>query len=258
MKRKQNRFKIIGILLVALSITVGAQAMRLFRHISITPKSTTLPTATPYIEKKIPLPPKPSAIHQPPTYQLPSQINLAVPFVSQAPKKNWDADHEEFCEEASSLMAAHYIQNIPVASPDAADSELLQIKTFEETAFGFFKDTDADFTVRILKEFYHLDKVTTLNNPTIEDIKTNLAANKTVLVPAAGRMLGNPHFSGQGPLYHMIILKGYTADGNFITNDPGTQFGADYVYSFSRIMNAMHDWNDGNVNQGKKVIIIVG
>ena len=47
-----------------------------------------------------------------------------------------------------------------------------------------------------------------------------------VLLPAAGRLLRNPYFSGQGPLYHMLVVKGYTRDGKIITDDPGTRLAA--------------------------------
>lgn len=253
MKQKYSRFKIILLLFFVL-ITVSAGTWA-YRHFENRISKPTLPQALPYTQNSS-AQPEPTEKTSPGAAR--TEVNLAIPFVSQAPKKNWDADHEEFCEEASSLMVAHYINSEPVTSPDATDKELFQIKDFEQTTFGFFKDTNAEYTVRILKEFYHLDKVTTLENPTIDDIKNSLTEGKAILVPAAGRMLKNPHFSGAGPLYHMIVIKGYTSDEQFITNDPGTQFGADYLYPFERIMNAMHDWNDGTVDQGKKVIIIVG
>ncbi len=252
-KRSPSIIYTLFFILIAVSATVWVYRYFIFR----TP-APILPPASPYTQTDTPPPAAPTAAQPPKPATLLVEVNLAIPFVSQAPKKNWDPDHEEFCEEASALMAAHYINGTPIESVDAADQELLKIKDFEMATFGFFKDTDADFTVRILKEYYHIDAVTTLDNPTVDDIKNNLAAGKTILVPAAGRMLKNPHFTGQGPLYHMIVLKGYTSDGQFITNDPGTQFGADYLYPFERIMTAMHDWNNGNVEQGKKVIIIVG
>ena len=56
----------------------------------------------------------------------------------------------------------------------------------------------------------------------------------------------------------MLIIKGYTKEGNFITNDPGTRRGADFIYSPGVLMNAIHDWNGGDVDNGKKVMIVVG
>ena len=42
------------------------------------------------------------------TTKLPSQFNLAVPFVLQAPTANWDAVHNETCEEAAVLTVHYY------------------------------------------------------------------------------------------------------------------------------------------------------
>lgn len=257
MKQPRTHFKgVIAVFFICLIAFGGT--LWIYRHRTDEVIVPPLPPAKPYTNNKPPQSETPPVAQPSPASASLAEVNLAIPFVSQAPKKNWDAYHEDFCEEASALMVAHYITNKPVTSLDDIDKELFQINDFEQTTFGFSKDTDAAFTARILKEHYHLDKVTLLENPTIDDIKKNLTAGKAILVPVAGRMLKNPHFSGAGPLYHMFVIKGYTSDGHFIANDPGTQFGANYLYSFERIMNAMHDWNDGNVEQGKKVIIIVG
>jgi len=188
-----------------------------------------------------------------------SEINLAVPFTVQAPHANWEDPYAEFCEEASILMAASYIKGWDIPNPDFADQKLLEIKAFEEKVFGYYKDTTAAETALVLKEFYGLEeRVQLMANPTEEDIKKALAERRVVIIPAAGRQLGNPYFQTPGPLYHMLVIKGYTKQGNFITNDPGTKRGADFIYAPDVIMNAIHDWNGGDVENGIKVIIIVG
>ena len=40
---------------------------------------------------------------------LTKEINLDVPFTSQAPHLNWDQPYQDFCEEASVLMAVQYL-----------------------------------------------------------------------------------------------------------------------------------------------------
>jgi hypothetical protein len=194
----------------------------------------------------------------PPVSQLPVEINLAVPFTTQAPKSVWDADHEEFCEEAAVLMAEVYVNNQSIPNADFADSQLYSMKDYELQTFGYFKDTTAAETAKILTDFYHVKNVQLVNNPTLDQIKQTLASGKVIIEPAAGRMLGNPNFTGAGPLYHNILLKGYTKDGKIITNDPGTRKGANYIYSSQTILDAMHDWNGGDVDHGAKVIIVVG
>lgn len=193
------------------------------------------------------------------TSTLPAAINLKVPFTPQAPHAIWTPPYKEFCEEASVLMAASYLQNKTIPSAAVADEKMLAIKAFEEKRFGYYEDTTAAETAVILREFYKIEAVKLMENPSVADFKTALAAGKLVIVPAAGRLLGNPYYTPPGPLYHMLVIKGYTADGKFITNDPGTRRGADFLYSPETILNALHDWRaDGNIEQGKKVVIVVG
>ena len=56
----------------------------------------------------------------------------------------------------------------------------------------------------------------------------------------------------------MLVIKGYTKDGRFITNDPGTRRGANYLYDPNIVLNAIHYWNGGDVKNGKKAVIVVG
>ncbi len=189
---------------------------------------------------------------------LPLELNLKVPFTTQAPKVNWDADHEEFCEEATILMATAYEKNFSLSDVNFADQELYKIKDLEMQSLGYFKDTTVAETVMILKKYSGLEKVEVINNPTALQIKQSLASGKVIIAPFAGRELGNPNFTGEGPLYHMLIIKGYTKDNKIITNDPGTRKGADYLYDTQTILDALHDWNGGDVDHGQKVMIVVG
>lgn len=202
----------------------------------------------------------PSSLPAPLTtsYSLPSDLNLAVPFTVQAPHANWEDPYGEFCEEASVLMAGSYIKGWDIHNPDVADQKLHQIKDFELQRFGYHKDTTAEETAVILREFYDIEKVQVIYDPSVEQIKKAISLKQVVIVPAAGQKLGNPYFRQPGPLYHMLVIKGYTKEGNFITNDPGTRRGADFIYSPDILMNAIHDWNSGDVLNGRKVIIIVG
>lgn len=231
-----------------------------------TPRPTTTtnikPTPKPALEWPVTQPIEPTPVPTPskPTTQLPSSVILKdVQFASQAPLRNWALPYQEFCEEASSLMAAFYALQKPLPNAQGISDELMRIKAFEDEYIGHYEDTTAKETTRILKELYGLTDVTLIHNPTIEDIQAQLAQEKVILVPSAGRMLGNPYFRAPGPLYHMIVLKGYTQNGYFISQDPGTNTkGENLQYEFETIMEAMHDWNDGDVNTGAKVVIAVG
>jgi hypothetical protein len=187
---------------------------------------------------------------------LPAEINLSAPFTSQAPLVNWDAEHEEFCEEASILMAARALQGRGIKDANDAETALQQIKDWEMEKFGYFESTTAIETARIIREFYGLT-ATLLNNPTVEQLKRELANEHFVIVPAAGRELHNPNFKQPGPIYHMLLLKGYTARGEFVTNDPGTRNGRNYVYRESVLMAAIHDWKGEDTANGRSVVIII-
>lgn len=189
---------------------------------------------------------------------LPAEMNLAVPFTSQAPNSNWDLPYQEACEEASVYMVHEFYEGAPAGKidPAVADADLLAIVEYENTLFGDYKDSTAEQIATLVMQMYGYSRVDVIEDPTIDEIKTHVAAGRPVIVPSAGRELGNPNFTSPGPLYHMLVVKGYTAT-QFITNDPGTRRGADYVYAFDTIMDAMHDWNGGDVANGAHVIIVI-
>lgn len=185
-------------------------------------------------------------------------INLAVPFTPQAPYAVWDEYHNDACEEASVLMVARFWQKRPFADPADAEEELLKIKDFEDRVFGFDKDTGVDLIARILKEHYAFKLVDIQSNITLQDLKAQVLAGRPVIIPVAGRELKNPFFKQPGPYYHMLVIKGITADGKFITHDPGTKRGADFLYGQVALFNAINDWdNTTNDFSGQKAMIVV-
>ncbi len=252
---------VIILLLVGATAWVGRHSLERFA------RETTLPKAVPYEEKvsptPLPQPQKPIVApapkSTPSTESLPSEANLDVPFTVQAPYANWEDPYGEFCEEASALMAISYLTNKTIPTAAFANTALLAIQQFEEKKFGYYKDTTAEETATILREHFSYKKVEVKQNPTAADIKRALADGRVVIVPVAGQEIGNPYFQHPGPLYHMLVIKGYTAKGQFIANDPGTRRGANFLYDENRIMKAIHDWRtDGNIDLGKKVVIIAG
>lgn len=189
---------------------------------------------------------------------LPASVNLAVPFTSQAPLGIWDAVHEETCEEASAIMVdAYYHGQTAKIPPNEAELALQNLVAFEMKLFGFYKDTSAAQTAQFIQQYFAYKTVSVRPLTGADDIKRALAHGYPVIVPAYGKALGNPNFTNGGPLYHMLVVKGYTADGKWITNDPGTRLGANYLYSTSVLLAAAHDWNNGDVPNGAKVMIVV-
>lgn len=251
MKKKYLKAGLLSFLLVAV-LAVGAFAAYKYHFSQVAvsnrlkddlPTAVALPTLTQIARAQI----SQTAI--------PNQANWDVPFTVQAPNGNWDKVHEETCEEASVLMAQKFFAGEKIGTAAEVEVGLQAIIAWEMKNLGFYESTTADQTARIASEMFSL-KTQIIENPTVEQIKNALADKKLVLVPAAGQQIGNPFYKQPGPLYHMIVLKGYATD-KFISNDPGTIHGANYPYTFKTILDANHDWNGGDVANGAKRIIIL-
>jgi hypothetical protein len=183
-------------------------------------------------------------------------INLAVPFTSQAPHGNWDSVHKEACEEASVLMLDAFFDGRAL-TPEGAEAELQELVQWQMNRFGYFEDTSAEETAIMLREFYGYTDVTVHTLPTLEGLRALLLRGVPVIVPVYGRALGNPYFQQPGPVYHVLVVRGLTDEGKFITNDPGTRRGEAYIYDAEVLWEAIHDWNGGDVERGEKVMIVV-
>lgn len=187
---------------------------------------------------------------------LPVEFNLAVPFTSQAPFGDWSMPYKEACEETSVMMVDAFYKGEEFTNLSAREA-IRKLVEWEMGQFGYFEDTDTEETALILRKYYGYDKVEVVYNPTIEQIKRAVFEGNPVIIPAAGRQLGNRYFQNPGPLYHMLVVRGWTKSGMIITNDPGTKRGEGYLYEPDVLMNAIHDWNKGNIYEGEKVVIVV-
>ena len=182
---------------------------------------------------------------------------IQVPFTAQAPYGNWAEPWQDFCEEASVVMSAHFLWNAPL-TPKLADTEMQLIKQYEQVVFKKYNDTSVAQTASILKNLYGFKNIETRRVESASAITNELSQGKIILVPAAGRMLQNPYFKAPGPLYHMIVIRGFDdAKHTFITNDPGTRKGNGYEYDQELLFRAIHDWNEENVMRGEKNVIII-
>jgi len=193
--------------------------------------------------------------------ELTQKIQIDVPFTSQAPLANWDIFHEEACEEASIIMVKFFLDKKSFTS-ETADKEILNMIDFEMKNYGDYKDSTASQMVQLAKDFYgplpENKKLKAIYDIKREDIKKYLARGNPIIVPAAGRLLGNPNFTHPGPLYHALVLVGY--EGNeIITNDPGTRKGKNYRYNIDVLYNAIHDFpgNKDNIENGRKAMIVL-
>ncbi|MDZ7798106.1 MAG: C39 family peptidase [Patescibacteria group bacterium] len=186
---------------------------------------------------------------------LPDEFNLNVPFTTQSPYAEWTEQDNESCEEAA-LLITHYYWQDKAFTKEIAKQELQKIVDFEMDYFGYYKDTTAEETAELAQQMWGYDKVEVISDFTMEDIKKHVYQGRPVILPTAGRMLDNPNFRSPGPLYHMLVVRGWNKD-NIITNDPGTRKGENFQYTPENLYKAIHDWNDGDPVNGQKVIIVI-
>jgi hypothetical protein len=213
----------------------------------------TEPVEAPKPEPEPPVQPAPAPAPMPSK----TGVNLDVPFTSQAPYANWDQLHEEACEEAALIMVHAYLTGAGAFTPEEAERQIQEMVKWSIDRFGYYEDQTAEEIAIIAREYYGHKKSYAIAFDSMDDVKKEIDAGRPVIIPAAGRMLHNPYFSGAGPLYHAIVVKGYTKDGTIITNDAGTRRGADYLYDPDVLFEAAHDWNGGDVEHGAKMMIVL-
>lgn len=179
----------------------------------------------------------------------PAVLNIDLPFYTQAPFSNWDYPWQEACEEASSALVANlYLEKN--WTREEFNDELIRLVDWEMKNFGAYEHTTIEQTAQMIRENYNL-KTIIHDNPSYEDLQKTLAEGHLIVAPFAGKLLGNPNFKNGGPPYHMLVIKGYDSIQNqVVTHDVGTRNGADYVYSWAVIANALHDWNGENIELG--------
>ncbi len=190
-------------------------------------------------------------------YQLPSSVLVDVPFSPQAPFGVWDDVHEEACEEMSLIMVKYYLDG-NILTPAIAEKEIQDMKKFQLKQYGHYKDSSMEELVKIAEEYYGIRDLKVVYDFDEHEIKKQLARKKPIIVPTAGRRLGNPNFTHPGPLYHNLVLIGYNKN-NIITNDPGTRKGKQYPYSVDILYSAIHDFEESKekIEQGRKAMIIL-
>lgn len=253
-KKHHNPIRfLVAALLFAIILFVGIEVYRLYGSNFVDPNLEN----NPIVAQKnanansntnnVPPPPKTVT-------EIPEKAMLKVPFTTQAPLVNWDALHEEACEEASLVMYYHFLKGKDIETPDSAEKEIQELVAFEQQN-GYKIDVTVAELNEIAKSHYGLTSGHVIKNATMDDIKREIASGRPVIVPASGKMLQNPNFKNGGPVYHMLVIKGYDKDG-FITNDPGTRKGEYYRYSYDILYDAIHDWDPNNISNGGKNILI--
>jgi len=226
---------------------------------------------------------------------LPDKFKLDVPFTSQEPRvfiagsdktKWWDDDHNNACEEAAIITVDSYIKGKKL-TPEIANKEILAMLDFQEKNKNYGernKDLEAKEVAQLAKDFYKDYKNSKIiYDISIEDIKKEIFKGNPVILPTAGRLLSgplslgmNPYYTcepkcvagdggeGDGPLYHMLVAIGWDEETKeIITNDPGKRHGGGTIlkpgfrFKYDVLLNALHEWNGGDVEHGRSVMIIL-
>jgi len=199
-----------------------------------------------------------------PEESLPKTFKLNVPFISQAPLEIWDDDHNEACEEAAILTIDAYFKKKEL-TPEMADKEILAMIDYQKKNWNGHFDLPVEDIAKLAEEFYGYKNTEIKYDISIDDIKKEIANNNPVILPCAGRMLfgsleegKNPYYRSPGPLYHILVAIGWDDEkGIMIVNDPGTKRGKDFSFKYDVLENAIHDWNGGDVEIGKSVMVVL-
>jgi Peptidase_C39 like family len=187
--------------------------------------------------------------------KIPYKIQRDVSFAPQAPFSVWDELHEEACEEASLIMVKFHLGGKSLTKQKMED-EIQDLVDYQNEEYGDYKDSDMKELKKIAEDYYEIENIKIVKNFTKEDIKKYLT-NSLIIVPTAGRELGNPNFTAPGPLYHNLVLIGYNGN-TIITNDPGTRKGKNYIYDENVLFEAIHDFpgSKKKILNGEKVMLV--
>ncbi|MEJ0021076.1 MAG: C39 family peptidase [Candidatus Doudnabacteria bacterium] len=188
---------------------------------------------------------------------VPSSVVLQVPFTPQAPTDNWSRNED--CEEASVTMANAYLngQTQDQMSADDAQNAINQLKNWENINAGYNMNTGADATTHMAQGAFGI-LVTPILNYSEQDLKKALAEKHVVLLPLNAKILNPAKYNDNGPLYHMIVVRGYN-EKEFIVNDPGTNSGDGNTYTFDTLKKASADWDQAAkaMDPNRKVALIL-
>lgn len=193
---------------------------------------------------------------------LPANKKLEVAFIPQAPYHDWSEPWQNACEEAALLTLYHYIKGDKEVSAEQVKQEILAMLAWQDKYFGSHKDLKASEIATMAEKYLGYKNVQLTYDIKIEDIKEEIAQGRPVLIPAAGRVLDNPNFTSPGPIYHNVVVIGYT-ENKIVTNDPGTRLGADFEYSYENFYDSIHDYVEGakqypeKMLEGRKVMIVI-
>lgn len=230
-------------------------AERPYRAALPSPKPPASATAspTPTESAAVPLAARPAPFDA--TQGKPADVNLSVPFAPQAPHGNWEQPYQDACEEAAIIMVERSLRAASLSLQEM-DAEILRLVRFQQERYGDYRDTNTAETAQLAEAFYPHLAARVLPDVTAENLRAALFAGHPVVVLVDGRRLGNPFYRQPGPDKHALVLKGIVGD-RFVTNDPGTRRGADFVYAADLLLSAMVDYDGRSPGTKTKSAIVL-
>lgn len=181
----------------------------------------------------------------------PQSVILNVPFVMQAPFGEWSDNRQQYgCEEASIVMAMAWVRRevnttADQINLDEAKRDIINMSEYEKVIYGFYEDTSAQDTARLVREFYQYQNVEVKENISVEDIRMELSKNRVVLIPLNTRLMGLS-FYRNGPVRHMVIAVGYDdKNDEIIVHDPLLNNGSYMWIPAKGLDAALWNYNSG-------------
>lgn len=185
------------------------------------------------------------------TTEIKEEKFLDVAFYSQFPLDiatwiKYDEPYQNFCEEAS-ILNAYYFLVWKNQSIEEYKNDLMKLKELEELLFeSWYKHTNQEENLELLISFQWENQEILweiIKNPSIEDIKNNISKWNVVIVPVYWKGLTNTLFLWWWPIYHNLVIKGYTKDV-FITNEVWVSKWDWFKYKIDELMENIYDYDE--------------
>lgn len=184
----------------------------------------------------------------------PSAEELDVPFTSQAPAGNWLEPWQNACEETSIIMVSNFFSGDELTIAQARQ-QILDIFKLKNDEFGKSPDESMALIAEIVNGANLGWAARVAENPTLEDLKQEVAAQRPIIVPVDARQLTGTDYAGDVN-YHVMVISGYDdAAGEFIVQDPGTSRGENFRYAYADLYDAIHDYLQRDQASGVRRVI---
>lgn len=175
-----------------------------------------------------------------------ADVIFNVPYVNEAPDGVFTGPWKNACEEASiSMVEGYYLGKNTIEIKEAKEFMNMLFEK-QNISYGTNHNSDAARTAEMINKYSSYGAFIK-ENPTIEEIKSEIDQGRPVITPNYGFGLKNPNipFLASGSSYHMVVIIGYNDETReFITNDSGdSKTGAGYRYGYDLFMPTIRDYD---------------